>query len=717
MTHLSHSTLAGLPGIILTSADVMATAAVSNAKQAAEAKNSSTAPKNPKAPKRPISPDDSKPGLDIIGPKGIDSFIHSLRHFMRREAFEIRVHVGEHSQREQVNTSNKLKRRKTSKNDTSSNEDFYVQSIVCDGASHQTTLSYLFVTPPVQGKFLIEKAKEIGIPPGPLYGQLKAGKAVTFVHPLSGVEQTVESSEVVEQGLPGLAVAILYYSDLMTLEQLQQSTSLREHLPKNAQPEVDKPTLELMVHMTTRENFDSLQCVAWRESFGDDVEHIFLDTDMPASAKDDPGTPFHSSSAGASCRSKLAPDIFVAPSMPVIENTELGSKVTKAVPLLEYTLIPRSKKGFHGHGKNAEHQSEVEKVMIDVFEASGAVEVSNQLAGPRIEDESGEIIFTGTGSAIPCKYRNVSGIYMQMCNGNAILLDAGEGTVGQLFRAKHGKCPKEILRSIRAVWISHPHADHHLGILRLFAERKELLHGQVDPIMIIAPTNLKDFLEEYKLVDPHILDSYVFMDCQDISTGRQTVRISPERHCQNVATHDRLRRELGITSIVAIPVRHCAHSYAVELRGTPFGTLAFSGDCRPSRNFAEVCLNADILIHEATFADGMEAEAAVKRHSTVGEALHVASMMKAKSVVLTHFSQRFPKIPPLPKNDDSASISQIPIVFAFDYMKLTHQNLVAASNITPALRLLYPEDTTTEEDEEIQDALGTPGLFAQAALL
>jgi len=35
-------------------------------------------------------------------------------------------------------------------------------------------------------------------------------------------------------------------------------------------------------------------------------------------------------------------------------------------------------------------------------------------------------------------------------------------------------------------------------------------------------------------------------------------------------------------------------------------------------------LDTDLLIHEATFEDGMEEDAVLKRHSTVGDAIDVA---------------------------------------------------------------------------------------------
>ena len=48
-----------------------------------------------------------------------------------------------------------------------------------------------------------------------------------------------------------------------------------------------------------------------------------------------------------------------------------------------------------------------------------------------------------------------------------------------------------------------------------------------------------------------------------------------------------------------------------------------------------------MLVHEATFEDGMEEDAVKKRHSTVGEAVKVGTDAGAYRTVLTHFSQRY----------------------------------------------------------------------------
>lgn len=51
-----------------------------------------------------------------------------------------------------------------------------------------------------------------------------------------------------------------------------------------------------------------------------------------------------------------------------------------------------------------------------------------------ITREDMEITLLGTGSMQPSKYRNVSAIYINLFSKGGLLLDCGEGTLGQLKR-------------------------------------------------------------------------------------------------------------------------------------------------------------------------------------------------------------------------------------------------------------------------------------------
>ena len=839
LTHLGHETIGGLPGMVLTASDVVKIA-TDNAKQVLESKPTKKKGNNKQGNKTDSS---RLPGLKVLGPEGTNKFFRSLRHFMRRDSFFVDIQEGPGGQRGPNSESNGLihkKKRDKGKNKSNNEESFLVQPFsavvktdpicssidsrisrsnkrprttekgetgACEKVHNTSTvsqhlsspvqssqepnttsnddsreiLSFLFTTPPIQGRFLIEKAKALGVPRGPLYGQLKAGKTVTFPKSSSsGCDSetstvTVESHQVVEPGSPGIVVAVLCYPCLDVLDQLKNSKEVKQFyqiqeneisvantLSNVQKPHQDnkKPSLELVVHMTTRTLFESECCVKWRQNyFPQSVQHLFVRTEpamdtMDSNAATQALSVFQSGHSGARLRSKVSFDVFRTPLSEIVtrgndaaNTTSQGQRnilykqtktdslcnVIDAVPLLEYILLPRAKRGFSNHDLFFRKWRLMEEEARISLDDSGCLDRAKQILDehglsplPTIEKHTsshinvnmgGEILFTGTGSAVPCKHRNVSGIHVRMDNGNAILLDVGEGTVGQLLRAhqsqNHRRNGEEylvhVLKNIKAVWISHPHADHHLGIIRLLEERQRLVNDH-DPLVLIAPPNILAFLREYEVVVPQIRDSYIFLDCRTLKDDN-AANLSV-----NHSALKRLQQSLGIQSCTAIPVNHCAHSFAVVFHGTSFGSLAYSGDCRPSKKFAEAAYNADILIHEATFADGMEADAVVKRHSTAGEALRVAKDMNAKTAILTHFSQRYPKAPP-------SSLSNTRVIHAFDFMTITPSNIPAASKLVPVLQMLYPDETNdTDKDgsslkSDAHIALEVPGLFAQSELL
>jgi ribonuclease Z len=777
LTHLQHDAMGGLPGMILTSADVRKhmtamDAVRKNPKLSSTASPSSISDENRQQllqSKKCTQYKDAAlgPELQLIGPTGTKSFIRSLRHFMQRDEFRIDIHEGTYSwsngRHAGGNTGNADKKRKIGIKETE--ESWYIESIVAhyQRSSDETVLntnqdtdtrqvlSFLFTTPSIPGKFLAEKAVALGIPRGPLYGELKAGKTVTFPDlndPENNTIITVESHEVVEPKCPGIVVAVLYYPTMHVLQQLKESEQMKRFQRQSEDARYEdseqNPILEMMVHMAPPHLFKTVEHDGWRKSFGNHVQHMlvptycFMHNEVADYSSKSHGiemslSPFHTASVGTWMRSQISPDVYHRPlDLPMLEATECLRGIT-AVPLLEYVVIPRVKRGYRNGDAFITHCRQISNDAQTTLANSGCFEelakltetlrVSSSTHRPSQSGRSSEILFTGTGSAVPCKYRNVSGIQVRMDNGNAMLLDCGEGTVGQLLRVQSKEVneksyakdnPISSLESIRAVWISHPHADHHLGLLRLLAEKAK--HSKAiggDSLILIAPPNLELFLKEYEKVVPEIADFYTFLDCRSLCQSA-TSAFSHNLH----QVQERLQRELGITSCHSIRVAHCHNSFAVVFHGTSVGSLAYSGDCRPSLAFAEMAKKADVLIHEATFAAGMEAEAVLKRHCTVSEALEIAKKMEAKTVLLTHFSQRYPKIPPLPTDNDNMTI--IP---AFDFTKVTLDNMALASRLIPTLRLLYPDEQTKKDDNDnisvsyLESAMDVPGLFARSELL
>jgi len=115
--------------------------------------------------------------------------------------------------------------------------------------------------------------------------------------------------------------------------------------------------------------------------------------------------------------------------------------------------------------------------------------------------------------------------------------------------------------------------------------------------------------------------------------------------------------------------------------------VAYSGDCRPSERFTEIGQGATLLIHEATFDDELQGDAIAKKHSTTAEALNVGKKMNARRILLTHFSQRYQKIPVM---DSHGGKDQVAIV-AFDYMRVKIGDIAKLEAFKPALIKLYEE--------------------------
>lgn len=134
--------------------------------------------------------------------------------------------------------------------------------------------------------------------------------------------------------------------------------------------------------------------------------------------------------------------------------------------------------------------------------------------------------------------------------------------------------------------------------------------------------------------------------------------------------------------------------------------VSYSGDTRPNiEKFSlEIGYNSDLLIHEATLENQLLEDAVKKKHCTINEAIGVSNKMNARKLILTHFSQRYPKLPQLDNNID---VMAREFCFAFDSMIVDYEKIGEQQRIFPLLNKAFVEEKEEEEDvddvESVQD--------------
>ena len=265
----------------------------------------------------------------------------------------------------------------------------------------------------------------------------------------------------------------------------------------------------------------------------------------------------------------------------------------------------------------------------------------------------------GTAAARPTVERNVSALAVAR-EGETFLFDCGEGTQRQMMR--YG-----ISFTLGDIFVTHLHTDHFLGIAGLL--RTLGLQGRTEAMRLWCPRGGARLLQRMESVGGDRLGFPV--EITELAPGdavqRRGFRIFPfpveHRGAQAVgwvlAEEERLgrfdpdrARALGIPEGPLWGRIHRGESVtlddgrvvpASELVGAPRPgrVLVYTGDTRPCAATVQAAHGADLLVHEATFAEEEAARAAETGHSTAREAAEVARLAGVRRLVLTHLSARY----------------------------------------------------------------------------
>lgn len=274
-----------------------------------------------------------------------------------------------------------------------------------------------------------------------------------------------------------------------------------------------------------------------------------------------------------------------------------------------------------------------------------------------------ELQFLGTGAGQPAKQRNVASLALKLLDElNEIwLFDVGEATQHQILKTNIR------MRKITKIFISHNHGDHIFGLPGLLATRS--FQGDVGPLTIYGPPGLEQFVKtslrvsrtkiSYPIKFVELTHGGLIYDANGfkVYTEKLDHRVPSfgYRVVENSRPGELLMEKLSKYSIPNGPLfgKLKAGEQIVLGDGTILDGHDFLGPERPGRivtiiydtrstpTIAELAKDADVLVHESTFA-GNEAKLAHSYyHSTSVEAAEVARDNNVKKLYLDHVSARY----------------------------------------------------------------------------
>ncbi|GAB4820364.1 hypothetical protein N2152v2_007410 [Parachlorella kessleri] len=556
---------------------------------------------------------------------------------------------------------------------------------------------YVCELPPIPGKFLPKKAAQLGVPSGPLYGKLARGETVT-----TAGGKVVTPEEVMEPSTPGPVILVVDCPSQEFVEGLVSAPALARW----AHPE-NRDKVACVVHLGERGVTRLPAYRAWLASFGGGTTHMLVGESQGT------GVPTVKGFATLQARlntldAALFPLMHLGDAVGGEAGAGLGERSVVGANMLRYHLRPLKQKGLDSKEVSpafdavAVQQQFREKKPEVLKSLEAAPAPAPAAAAPAVppcvasgQREQVEVTFLGTGGAIPSKYRNVTSIFVNLFERGCLLMDAGEGTYSQLRRRFGPAQADEYIKRLGCLWISHIHADHHVGLPTLLAARTRLLGQDCTPLLVLGPRPLRRCLQVYAQLEPM---RFLFLEAANSAEPSPDAdgQVSDEGR----AAVEAVRQRLALSRFESVRVRHCRHAYGLCLEGPSDAEadrrwkVVFSADTRPCEALVEAAKGATIFIHEATFDDSLVEEAVAKNHSTIGEAVEAGAAAGAYLLMLTHFSQRYPKVPVINHEAMQGNVG-----IAYDLMSLNLADLPRVPRLLPALTAMFAEEVTADGEE------------------
>jgi len=274
------------------------------------------------------------------------------------------------------------------------------------------------------------------------------------------------------------------------------------------------------------------------------------------------------------------------------------------------------------------------------------------------------LVFLGTSAAQPTPRRGLTCICLER-DGEVLMFDAGEAAQIAYMRSGLGWNKK------MKILVTHMHGDHCIGILGLLQTMS--MQGRTERLEIFGPKGVDEFVYanirilNFGLTFPimiSVVDEGVVVDEGAYSIHACKASHSVTAYSYRFDEKDRpgrffpeKARELGVPegelwsrlqngNEVEIGGRRILPSQVLGEK-RPGRRIGVSGDTRPTdglRRFFEGC---DYLVFDATFLDELRDKALETRHSTAAESGRLARDANVGTLIMTHFSARYPDAGPL----------------------------------------------------------------------
>ena len=291
--------------------------------------------------------------------------------------------------------------------------------------------------------------------------------------------------------------------------------------------------------------------------------------------------------------------------------------------------------------------------------------------------ETLQVYFLGTAGALPTPMRNPPCIMIRR-GSDTLLFDCGEGCQQQMMRARCGF-------TVDAIFITHWHADHFLGIFGLVQTMS--FNGRTEPLTIYGPEwvhelvatvkkvarfNLKFALEGSEMTHGswvrregytisafganHGLPALGFILEEDSRPGRFNRERAIELGVPPGPLFGRIQRGETVTIGPAENPRTIRPEDVMgeSRRGRK---IVYTGDTRTVyHGIQDIAHDADLLINDATYDESEGDRAKEFFHATAYQAGEAAAVLKARTLVLVHTSSRYPD-PAMHINDAKKAFS------------------------------------------------------------